>query len=1106
MRILTSIAFLFSVAIYSQNIRTDLPVNSPQSPTTSDLGKYGEIQVNESTGSISPSIPLFDYNAGDITIPIVLQYSGNGVRVNQDPTWAGINWNINPGGIITREVNDLPDEKTYINNREYYPYSELVSLQGSNNPHNHTSQSYHKLKELTSQAVDSEVDIFNYNFMGYSGSFFLDKSNNVHLIKYDKELKILFHLLPENKSQIEIYTPDGTAYYFGVEASESSRAFLGIGAGSTANIPYTQNAFYLYKIKCSNGGLIDFKYKSYGLPCNYKKIGIKETAAMSEILPCNKSKLILYNDTERMVKLTKITNSINNQSIEFQSTERGNCNGLLRLEKIIIKNDSTVFKKIELNYLTINNESTNSNIGSVNLDNKFFLTKVAFFDKVGLFEKNYKLSYFHPESFPSKSSFAQDELGFYNGEISNTTLLPKSKSPVFDIFCLFETAKREAVFDFAKIGSLTKIEYPTGGYTEFEYELPYKGKETTFVDHFFSAYYRDPDYSFYTSPSEPNPDGNPSVGTSYYSILRPNEIDSDTEQARLTIPETTDITLKLSIHAIGAFTQHNNVKIKIIKITPGGQEIVWTSGYQGYGFNIGNNGNNVNNNYYIPYTKTLEPGMYIFKLSINLYAIDPSNSSVIARVQVGLPTGKRNLYYPGLRIKKVLTFDNNSNVETKNYFYNSLNNIDIESFIYTPNYISKSEVFNPQTNLFINQINLSANNIRNNFQNGAGSYTYEFVTVSYGNNFENGGKQMKFKKINDLEARYYSYVYDDYWPGGEGNLPLNYLGISDQIREEISGFLNVGTNHSYENSVPIEEIYFKNDKTKVKKTVFNYTGNLDTTISNIKIYPYCSTINANAFVLYDTNSYKYRLNSTETTEYYGNNSNDSIVSKKMYSYNSDKVSLPKSIETINSKLENTKTNIYYPSDVALLNNLLSQDISNLNLLQVKYNIAEIVKTESFVQNVLLGTKQVFFKDWGGKIFPHIVKTSKGSGQLEDKIIFHEYSSVNNPSLVSLKDGILIKYVYNIRKQVILKIENYNPSYEIGDNISIVQDMCFYQNNFPNSIVTKYNYDPVTNNLISIVDPKCDVFFYEYDSSNRLQTIKDKSGNILSENQYNYKPN
>ncbi|SHH90417.1 YD repeat-containing protein, partial [Flavobacterium defluvii] len=37
------------------------------------------------------------------------------------------------------------------------------------------------------------------------------------------------------------------------------------------------------------------------------------------------------------------------------------------------------------------------------------------------------------------------------------------------------------------------------------------------------------------------------------------------------------------------------------------------------------------------------------------------------------------------------------------------------------------------------------------------------------------------------------------------------------------------------------------------------------------------------------------------------------------------------------------------------------------------------------------------------------------------------------------------------------------------------------------------------------DPKGFITTYTYDSFGRLETVKDNLGNILSENQYNYKP-
>ena len=161
---------LISIGGYAQDISTELPILSPQSPTTNDLGKYGEVQVNESTGIISPSIPLFEYYAGAMSLPIVLNYSGNGVRVNQDPTWAGVNWNINPGGVITRVVKDEADELIPASNRLYFSEADLENLSGVRevNPNtcylNTSTIWFNTLKHMTFENVDTEVEVINNNY------------------------------------------------------------------------------------------------------------------------------------------------------------------------------------------------------------------------------------------------------------------------------------------------------------------------------------------------------------------------------------------------------------------------------------------------------------------------------------------------------------------------------------------------------------------------------------------------------------------------------------------------------------------------------------------------------------------------------------------------------------------------------------------------------------------------------------------------------------------------------------------------------------------------------------------------------------------------------
>ena len=64
--------FAFVICLNLQGQEIELPNLSPQSPNAFQFTKYGEVNVNESTGVISPSIPLYSYKAGGIEIPIIL--------------------------------------------------------------------------------------------------------------------------------------------------------------------------------------------------------------------------------------------------------------------------------------------------------------------------------------------------------------------------------------------------------------------------------------------------------------------------------------------------------------------------------------------------------------------------------------------------------------------------------------------------------------------------------------------------------------------------------------------------------------------------------------------------------------------------------------------------------------------------------------------------------------------------------------------------------------------------------------------------------------------------------------------------------------------------
>jgi YD repeat-containing protein len=56
----------------------------------------------------------------------------------------------------------------------------------------------------------------------------------------------------------------------------------------------------------------------------------------------------------------------------------------------------------------------------------------------------------------------------------------------------------------------------------------------------------------------------------------------------------------------------------------------------------------------------------------------------------------------------------------------------------------------------------------------------------------------------------------------------------------------------------------------------------------------------------------------------------------------------------------------------------------------------------------------------------------------------------------------------------------------------------------NTMITTYTHKPLIG-VSTITDPKGKKMQYTYDSFNRLMYVKDDEGNIVSENQYHYKP-
>ncbi|NVK51767.1 MAG: hypothetical protein HWD85_02455, partial [Flavobacteriaceae bacterium] len=464
-----SIALLCNVVSFAQgDFQPKLPDFVPPSPTAFELGKYGDIPVNESTGMANISVPLYTYSTPNLSVPISLSYTTSGVKVDQVASWVGLGWNLNAGGAISRTVRGMPDEDAQV--REFISYTTLNGLKTSNPSAYYT----HINKIAKKDHTDYVPDIYNYNIGGYSGSFYLDANWNAVFIKKESEVKV-----NQTVNGFTITAPNGVVYTFGTY--EESKQQMVCGAGNPGPSFYKPTSWLLTKIAHPFGDEITF---TYGNSSNYfytaslsetynKNINTANKPQEATLPPEGVTKCANYTYVKGKI-LTQITSNRNVGSITFTSSlSRADINDY-RLDAITIKNPSNQqVKQFAFTYTqvqsSINYNGASTFPGTAGNDKKYrlFLDDVTEKDAFGSTTngKKYSFEYESRTTLPRRLSLSQDLLGYYNGKTNNSQL-PNTHGGSYNI----TRGDRSFDFNYAKKGILTKVTYPAKGYTLIEYE------------------------------------------------------------------------------------------------------------------------------------------------------------------------------------------------------------------------------------------------------------------------------------------------------------------------------------------------------------------------------------------------------------------------------------------------------------------------------------------------------------------------------------------------------------------------------------------------------------------------------------------------------------
>lgn len=732
--------FLFAalaISIITSAQNNYLPSITPPSPESFNMTKYGEVGIDEFNGKVNLDIPIYNYVAGQLNVPINLTYYGAGVKVKDIPTKTGINWTLSAGGVISREIRDIMDEEAYyLNKRINIDATQIYNLNANSDCTNGAAV----LRQFVDGDKDTEADVFRFNFLGNSGSFYLDDNMQPKLIKNDNNLKIEIdgNLFLDKK--FIITDVNGIKYYFGgnnfIENS-STETFVGsertVNAGGVSSFhlnriahPVSGNIFIEYEISQFSRLVMGENYNRTkstqidGAEIDCPAISAFENTGSSNVINLTEEKII-----------KKIYSTNNDEIVLFNNEGINGTNSRYVLNSIEVKKANVLTSKINFEYLRLGNPD---NI------KRFFLTKVSInkdLQLTNLSSKKYQeyiMEYNSPEELPDRFSKKIDALGYFNN-INNQTLIPCFPGTVqtYPGMC----PDRSSNFEFASKGVLKKIIYPTGGFSEFIYEheplVEKKFKRITGTTYINSSESFDDEGQFINGAYQKTHEELPKIVTDFNGV--------QSTMFEMPILYTQNVNIAFNCSTINNFPNRNaTANLKIIDITDALNPITTT---------------------FTPSTPNITYNFvknHIYKIILDLFppTVTQEGYHVNCDFNFDLHVGYHAPIGNGVRIQKIKTYNSSSEPPfIKRYYYKAFNNI---NDIFADNREIKPSISNNAKLAFcytggagLTEIPVYSTTISSESQMYDFTFSYfkprdySIVTISYGgDDFEQGGIEKKF--------------------------------------------------------------------------------------------------------------------------------------------------------------------------------------------------------------------------------------------------------------------------------------------------------------------------------------------------------------------------
>lgn len=497
--LLFQLGYSSPICAQAYNVDAKMPSLIPPTPETASLFKYIESSLDPASGCMTLSIPVYEINYGPLKLPITINYNGSGRRVSDITGPIGIGWSLDLGGMISCTIKNGSDFT--------YPVIEdkINRLLAYNTPMSTANaKAYFSLiNEFCYGGYDDyygndgEYDIFNYTIPGFNGSFILRSelviingkyTTKTHITKLDNSPLLIEAAGTDLKKDGFVITDDkGTKYTF------KPTEFVTVGY-PYAFIPldHMPVGWHISSIMAAdNVHRIDFSYKT-NTKANFKPRYYVDNLEVIDIVQDmqpmgdpNEPTVSVPSSNYQIIEGKNNISYVDYESPRIDVITFGSnklvfsCDSENKITGVSLQYQTSTLKSIEFTHSLLDQLRQSNNV----VFNNYKLDKMQWKDATGKIIEKYSFEYNSSSDINIQDA---DYWGYNKGGIGSTNMLPamtvEYNSNSFNINTSFVNcsnftnkvstyANRTPVEYILQNGMLKKITYPTGGYTDFEYEL-----------------------------------------------------------------------------------------------------------------------------------------------------------------------------------------------------------------------------------------------------------------------------------------------------------------------------------------------------------------------------------------------------------------------------------------------------------------------------------------------------------------------------------------------------------------------------------------------------------------------------------------------------------